>query len=294
MLLASASLTEKLSDHPWPHCQVEVFGTTLTLMSSQLASMVLAALLLVAIIVPAARRRQKVPTGGANALEVLVIFIRDMIARPSLRDQGDRFLPFLLTLFTFILGMNLMGLLPLEPLTAIIPGMPPIGGSATSIPAVTGALALVTLLMIVVLGLAKTAQGYHDHKGWPLWLSAALSPILWVKKLAPHVEGVPGLIMVVPLTLLEVVGVVARCFALMIRLFANMLSGHMVLAVFMMFIVMTLEGQVKVLQLALIGPVCIVFSVLLSLLELLVAGLQAYIFTFLTAIFLGLYIEPSH
>ncbi len=95
-----------------------------------------------------------------------------------------------------------------------------------------------------------------------------------------------------PLGLLEMLGVLAKCMALMIRLFANMLSGHTLLAVMMMFILQALETQVV--RVFYIGPFCIAASVAVEVMELLVAGLQAYIFAFLTATFLALYVETSH
>ncbi|MCJ7542983.1 MAG: F0F1 ATP synthase subunit A, partial [Phycisphaerae bacterium] len=91
---------------------------------------------------------------------------------------------------------------------------------------------------------------------------------------------------------LELVGVLAKCMALMIRLFANMLSGHTLLALLMMFILQALEAQVA--RVFFVGPFCVAASVIVEVMELLVAGLQAYIFAFLTAIFLGLYVESSH
>ena len=92
------------------------------------------------------------------------------------------------------------------------------------------------------------------------------------------------------LLVIEVVSLFSRCGALMIRLFANMIAGHSMLAVFMMFIIM---AGLTVSQWY-IFPISVMASVMVSLLELLVAALQAYIFTFLTAIFLGLYMEPAH
>jgi F-type H+-transporting ATPase subunit a len=294
MLLASASLVEKVSDHAWPGCQVQLGGIKLTLMSNTLAAMVLAAVIVLAAVLPLARRRQKVPTGGSNVLEVIVLFIRDMVARPALHDQADRFLPYLLTLFIFILSVNLLGILPLEPLTAAIPHMPKIGGVATSVPVVCGTLAAVTLMSIVVVGLHRQAVKCREHNGWPMWLCAALAPAIWAKKLVPHMPGAIGIILFVPMMLLEIVGVLAKCFALMIRLFANMLSGHILLAVIMMILMTSLEGRFEAAKVLTIGPICVLASVAMNVMELLVAGLQAYIFTFLSAIFIGLYMDPGH
>ena len=142
----------------------------------------------------------------------------------------------------------------------------------------------------------RTAVRFHEHHRWPLILSAVASPVLWVLSLAPRIPGAAGVIMFVPLMLLELMGVVARCFALMIRLFANMVSGHTLVATLTLFVAMALQGftQSRSIHVFYIAPLCIVMGVLENMLDLLVAGLQAYIFTFLTAIFIGLYAEPSH
>lgn len=294
MLLASVNLIEKISDHPWPGCQVELFGMKATLMSNCIAAMVLAAILLMVILIPLARRRQKVPTGGANVLEVVVLFVRDMIARPALRGQADRFLPFLLTMFCFVLSVNLMGLLPIEPLTAVIPRMPLIGGSATSIPVVCGTLAAITLTTLLVLGLKNQAVLWHEKHDWPIVLCAAISPFLWVGKLAPPVPGLTGVLLMGPLMVLELMSVFAKCLALMIRLFANMFSGHILLAVIMLLVITPLESGIRLGMLLVLGPLAVLAGVVQCVMELLIAGLQAYIFTFLSAIFIGLYTEPGH
>ena len=114
--------------------------------------------------------------------------------------------------------------------------------------------------------------------------------------LSPEIPGVMGRVLAFPLAALELIGAVAKCFSLMVRLFANMLAGHALLAALMMFLLMALKSMIEdgTGHLIYVGPVCVLGSVAVSLIELLVAGLQAYIFTFLTAIFLGLYVEPSH
>ena len=291
LILAAANLIDKLSDHPWPGCQVEVLGLKLTWMSNGIAAMLLAAGILLAVVLPLAARWRTVPHGGANVLELVVMFIRDMIARPSLHHKADAFMPLLLTAFVFVLTVNLIGIVPLEPITEVL-GLPRIGGAATSIPTVCGALACITLFTIFGSGLKAQAAHLHHRRGWPMWLCAVLSPLAWVRSLGPNIPGLAGKFLVLPLALLEFVGVLAKCMALMIRLFANMLSGHALLAVMMMFIVQALEG--KVAQVLYVGSFCIAASVVTDLMELLVAGLQAYIFTFLTATFLGLYVEPAH
>jgi len=137
----------------------------------------------------------------------------------------------------------------------------------------------------------------------PLAVALPLAPVLWFISLAPHIPGLLGKILAVPLAVLELVGVVAKCFALMIRLFANMVAGHIMLAVLMMFILQTLASAYETamdpaveneIHFFYVAPICVIGSVMVDFMEMLVACLQAYIYTFLTAMFLGLYGEPSH
>jgi F-type H+-transporting ATPase subunit a len=299
-MLASGNLMDHVNDHPWPGCTIEVLGLPFTWMSSGIATMiVVAVLILVAVLVTMRRSRPaagELPSGGYNVLETLVVFVRDIIAKPALHEKADAFLPFLLTMFVFILGMNLSGLLPLQGLSPVL-GIP-IGTTPTGILAVCGGLASITLGTIIAGGLYKTAKRWRQERGMSVWLAIPLAPVLWIWSLSPEIEGVTGWFLRPFLMVLEFVGAVAKCFALVIRIFANMMAGHVLLAVMMMFIVQGVESWVVDLSgnIASLAPVavCIVASVLIDLLELMVAGLQAYIFTFLTAIFLGLYVEPTH
>ncbi len=305
MILASGNdsasvLMHHLRDHPWPGCQVEIGGMTFTWMSSAIASMLIVAGLLMAVILPMARRyrRQALPVGGGpNLVEALVMFVRDLIAKPALHDKADTFLPLLLTMFVYILGMNLIGLIPLQGLSSLLGwDETPIGQTPTMIVAVCASLASLSFLSIVGMGLARTAQRYQQHKGWPRWLAVAASPVLWFMGLAPSVPGAVGALLAVPLASLEFIGTLAKCFSLMIRLFANMFAGHALLASLLMLIFQVTAAHMRVSlgQMVGVSAACILGSVAVDLMELLVAGLQAYIFTFLTAMFLGLYVEPEH
>jgi len=288
---------EHVSDHPWPGWQVELFGVEVTLMSSGIASMVLTAVVLMAVVIPWARRWRRIPHGGANVLEVVVMFVRDMIARPTLGEKAYDFLPFLLTLFLYVLGMNLMGIVPLQSITLAL-GLEafPLGATATSIPVVCAALAGLTFLSVVFLGLRKQAITHRRRTGRSVVLCAAVAPALWFRSLSPEVPGAIGKILAFPIALIELVGAVAKCFSLMIRLFANIVSGHALLAILMLFFMEALALAVAghAYDVGYITPVIIFGSVVVNLLELLVAGLQAYIFTFLTAMFLALYVEQQH
>jgi len=297
-------LKEHLADQPWPGCQVTIGGMTITWMSSAIAAMIIVAVALIAVILPIARRRKAMPTGAHNALEVITVFVRDAIARPALRDdeKAYKFLPLLLTLFVFVLGMNLIGLAPLAKISGWIrwhvPFMEgrPIGATPTAVLTVCAALSGITFLSIFVSGLKHSVMKQHKHQKWPLWLCWIASPLLWAKNLSPEIPGVMGVIMLVPLVFLELIGVVAKCFALMIRLFANMIAGHAMLAILMVFV---LKGTTALMNEGInnvfyVTPVVVVGSAVLCVLEMAVALLQAFIFTVLTAVFLGLYAEPAH
>ena len=297
-------LKEHLADHPWPGCQVTIGQMTITWMSSAIAAMLLVAVGLIAVILPIARRRKALPTGGYNALEVLTVFVRDAIARPGLRDdeKAYKFLPLLVTLFVFVLGLNLIGLAPLATISAWVrwhvPFMEgrPIGATPTAVLTVCAALSGITFMSILISGMRHAVMRRHKDKKWPLWLCWVLSPILWAMNLSPNIPGVMGVIMLVPLVFLELIGVAAKCFALTIRLFANMIAGHAMLAVLMVFV---LKGVKSLMNEGLndvfyVAPVVVVSSAILCLMEMAVALLQAFIFTVLTAVFLGLYAEPSH
>ena len=295
-MLASMDLMEHISDHPWPGWQVEVFGMRVTLMSSGISAMIVVGLGLIAVLVPVARRYRTKRGVPQYALEALVVFVRDNIARPALHEKAYTYLPLLLTIFVFILGMNLLGIVPLEPISVGL-GLPPIGATATSILTVCAAMASVTLFLLVGKGIGKAIRRARSrHPSWPGPLCLVLAPVLWFLGLSPHIEGAVGKALLLPMAVLELVGLLAKCFSLMVRLCANMLSGHALLAVLMIFILQTLSGflQEGTAHLFYVGPACVLGSVMVDLLELMVAGLQAYVFTFLTAVFLSLYVEAEH
>jgi F-type H+-transporting ATPase subunit a len=223
---------------------------------------VVAAVLIVLIVVPLARHvaRNRVTRGKLlNMFEALVTFVRNGIARPTIGDHGaDAFLPFLWTLFFFILFNNLLGLFP---------G----GASATGNINVTGVLALLTLGAVVLAGVKELGPGGYLKNIVPhLDVPKVMKPPLW------------GLMFVI-----EVAGLLIKHVVLAVRLFANMLAGHIVLAVILGFIL-----QAVGIFSYLVTPASILGVVALSLLELFVAFLQAYIFTFLAALFIGSAVHP--
>jgi F-type H+-transporting ATPase subunit a len=254
---------------PWwrPPYELEVHLPTIAgvQITRFMVTEVVAALLVMAVVIPLARHasRQHVTRGPLlNAFEAMALFIRDQVARPAIGGHGaDRFLPYLWTVFFFVLFNNLLGL---------IPGM----ASATGNINVTAVLALMTLVTVLIAGMREMgAAGF------------------WVG-IVPHMD-VPGAMKYVlwPLMfVIEVAGLLIRHFVLAVRLFANMLAGHIVLAVILGFVVMasSLSGAAW----ASISAVSVLGDIALSLLELFVAFLQAYIFTFLSALFIGSAVHP--
>ena len=239
-----------------------------------------AALLLVAVLVPIGRRaRNGQPPKGRlwNAVESMMEFIRDDVARDSIGEHDyKRFLPFLWTMFFFVMTVNLLGMLPFT-------------ASATASLAVTGVLSLIVFCVIHYNGIVAN----HGVVGY-------------FKTFVPTIERndivlkIIGPFIVIGITALEILGAFIRAFVLAVRLFANMLAGHTVLFIMMLFIRMVGEsaalnpdGPASYLFWPIVlGDVVLVTA--LSMLELLVAVLQAFVFTFLTAVFIGLALHPEH
>jgi F-type H+-transporting ATPase subunit a len=229
--------------------------------------MLIAAGLIIAIYVPLARRvRDGKPLTGPfwHAFESMLTFIRDKVAKPCLGEHdADRFVPFLWTMFLFILFCNLLGMFPFM-------------GSPTASISVTAALALCSFLVIHGSAIAQ------------------MGPLGYLKSYVPH-TGLPllaSLPLVIVIMLIEVVGNFIKAFVLAVRLFANMFAGHVVLAVILSFIVMARNAHPILFGTVTVGSVLGVAA--LSLLELFVAFLQAFIFTFLTSLFLGSTLHPQH
>jgi F-type H+-transporting ATPase subunit a len=215
------------------------------------AMMIAVALVMVVVLGVLGRRKQQVPTGLLNAVEALVKFIRDEMVIPFLGESdGRKMAPMFCTLFFFILIMNLAGLVPCF-------------YTATSNLGVTAALAMVTLGFMIFGAIYKTGV------------------VAFFKGFAP--SGVPGpmLLMIVPI---EIISMFIRAMALAIRLFANMLAGHLVIYSLLGMIVMFGYYAAP----ALFGALGI------YMLEVFVSFLQAYIFTLLSAIFIGERYHPGH
>lgn len=191
------------------------------------------------------------PKGIAKFVEPLVVFVRDDIARPNIGEKSyQRYMPYLLTLFFFIWMNNLIGLIPFFPFSA----------NFTGNISVTFALSVITLLVTNFSG----KKYYWKHILMPP-VPVALWPIM------------------IPV---ELIGIISKPFALMVRLFANITAGHI--------IILSLVSLIFIFDTVLISPVSVAFVLFMNVLELLVAALQAYIFTLLTALFIGMAVEEHH
>jgi len=268
----------------------------------------IAAILIAAIFIPLCRRmgRGELPKGAwSNAFESLLTFIRNEVARPAIGEhEADIFLPYLWTTFLFVLFCNLLGMIPFL-------------GSPTASIYMTGGLALCSFFMMHVPAMVKMGpihyfvalwphieivpnpwgassghgHGHGDQGHSPAHASPAAPPSMG-QILAWVCGSIFGVLLSLMIFLIELAGTGIKAIILAVRLFANMFAGHLVLATILLFIYMAGTAS-----LALWGTVTIA-SVLgivaLSLLELFVAFLQAYVFTFLTALFMGMALHPEH
>lgn len=226
--------------------------------TKHLVFMVIAALIVALTFVLSARAVARAQAGGrpakgfAGAMEATALYIRQEVILPNVGHHGEGYVPYLLTVFFFILTMNLLGLMPW-------------GATATGNIAVTAALALISFVAIEVSGMRTLGvKGYLNTIFYlPPGLPAAMKPI-----------------MLVIMTPVEIIGKLSKPFALAVRLFANMTAGHV--------LVLALIGLTFLFQSYVVGVTASVLSTAVMLLELFVAFLQAFVFTLLTAVFIGL------
>jgi len=193
------------------------------------------------------------PKGIQSFLEPVILFIRDDVVIPNIgHKHHERYMPYLLSVFFFILINNLMGLIPFPP---------PFGANVTGNLALTMTLALFTFFIIQFSG----TKGYWRHifatPGVPVWLLPIMVPV-------------------------ELIGMISKPVALMIRLFANITAGHI--------IVLSLMALIFIFDTIWVSPVSIFFVIFMDCLELLVAFLQAYVFTLLSALFISLALVEEH
>jgi F-type H+-transporting ATPase subunit a len=275
MMLALAMLAESPLSHVIRHPIVQrpadlgflTQNGRITLLDNHIVMMILAGLLLMLVLPLSVRKRRGtdavgslVPAGPANMIEAICQYLREEIARPNLGEHTDRFIKYIWTVFFFILTINLLGLLPIAAVAPLFGSH--IGGTATGNVWVTGALAVLTLIMMVFNGIRFGGKHYFAHFcPGPLWLAPLLIPV-------------------------EIIGLFARIFALTVRLFANMVAGHVLLAVLLSFILGVGSAMGAGAGFAVAVP-SVLGSVAINLLEIFVAFLQAFIFTFLTTLFIG-------
>jgi F-type H+-transporting ATPase subunit a len=246
----------------WAPVNIPGLGAVDLSPTKHVVMLLIAALLCCAVLITAAaahtRHSHAVgrPKGFAAGIEAMVLYLRNEVALPNVGHHGEKYVPFILTLFFFILFANLLGLIPY-------------GSTATGNISVTLTLALITFVMIEVAGMR--AQGVHY-----------LQTIFYWNKELPLLMRVPMFILMSPI---ELAGKFAKPFALTIRLFANMTAGHI--------IVLALIGLIFTFgNLASGAP--FLMAVAIMMLELFVAFLQAFIFALLAAVFIGQIREAHH
>lgn len=203
----------------------------------------------------------KAPKGLQNAMEPLILFIRDEVAVPAIgKTKSEKFLPFLLTTFFFILINNLTGLIPIFPF----------GANVTGNIAVTLVLAVSTFVVTTLSGNKHYwKEVYNPDVPWWMKFPFPLMPIV------------------------ELSGIFTKPFVLMVRLFANMMAGHMIVTVFvsLIFIFAHLNGAVTGWA---VSPLAVAFSIFILLLDVLVSFIQAYVFTLLSALYFGMATSEHH
>ena len=221
-------------------------------------------LLVMAVVIATARiaiasYKDGAPHGIGSAIESLVVFVRDEIAEKNIgHGEGAKYTPLLLSFFFFILFAALFGLLPFS-------------ATSTGNLSVTLALASISFVAQQYAGISK--YGVVGH----------------FKNLVPHGLPAPLLVVMIPI---EVLGVFTKPFALMIRLFANMLAGHMMIAALLMLVPLCypISAALGIIMI----PISLGMALFIMCLEVLVAFIQAYVFTLFSAMFIGMYAHPSH
>jgi F-type H+-transporting ATPase subunit a len=236
---------------PLPH--IELFGLDISITKFVVFMWIVAAILIV-VLLSASKRYKKslVPKGFVNVVEIIIVFVRDEIVQPTIKENQEKYLPYLLTTFFFILLGNFFGLIPFS-------------ATITSNIAVTATLAVLSFIVTQAAGIRSYGLfGYF-------------------KAMIPH--GMP--IAILPLIIVvEILALFTKPFALCIRLFANMIAGHVV--------IFSLLGLIFIMGSIFVAPISVAFALFIYLLELLVALIQAYIFTMLSSLFIGMAAHQEH
>ena len=242
---------------------VHVGGFTIDLSPTKhVVFLIIAAVLTAAVLIGTARSHTRSsrevgrPRGFAAGMEAVVLYLREDVVLRNIPHGGAKYVPFVLTLFFFILFANLLGLIPY-------------GSTVTGNVSVTATLALITLVVVEVSGMIRLGPGY-------------LKTVVYWPSDMPLAMKLP---MTVIMTPIEIVGKLTKPFALTIRLFANMTAGHIVVLA-LIGLIFTFAG------IASAAP--LLMAVAIMMLEIFVAFLQAYIFALLSAVFIGLMLESHH
>jgi F-type H+-transporting ATPase subunit a len=276
-------------DHPLIHLP-PVFGIDFSISKHVFMLWVVAALVFLIVTVTVRRYLRQdrlIPSGFMSALEIVVEFVRDGIVEPNVgRKWVNSWTPLLLTFAVFILAANAIGLIPIFDVLSLINHsvlhlpeesfMARVlhgGTTATGNYNVTAALATIAFFAIVIAG--ARAHGFVQH---------------W-KNLVPHGLPLPVTLMLIPI---EIMGMFVRPFALTMRLAANMTGGHIAILAILSFVFIFTELSGQALVGVGIGIPSVVLAVLLSALEIIVVAVQAYVFTLLTAVFIGMAIHAHH
>jgi F-type H+-transporting ATPase subunit a len=229
-----------------------LYGIDLTITNHTLM-MWIVSLILILVFGLSFRHKRLAPKGRlANALEALVLYIRDNVINPNLGPAGKPYAPYLLTAFFFVLLCNLVGLVPYA-------------ATATANIGVTAGLAILTLITVLIAGVRKHglfgyAKSFMPH-GIPWWLGFVMVPV-------------------------EVMSLITKHFALTIRLFANMIAGHLT--------ILSLMSIIFIFKSFYVAPFPLAIMVFSSLLEILIAFIQAYVFTILSSVFIGASLASEH
>lgn len=206
------------------------------------------------------KRQGQAPKGAQSFFEPIIVFVRDDIARPNLKHKADALTPYLLTLFFFIWFSNLLGLTPFNS---------NIAGNIS----VTAALAVLSFILININGTKDYWGHIFNTPGVPIWLKVPPLPLMPV---------------------VEFIGLFTKPFALCLRLFANISAGHfMVLSLICLIFLMGKGGESTAGAFGVL-PLSVIFTMIIMVLEVLVAIVQAYVFTLLTAVFIGAALEEHH
>ncbi|MBL7979662.1 MAG: F0F1 ATP synthase subunit A [Bacteroidetes Order II. Incertae sedis bacterium] len=257
--------TEALDPHHYLHADIVATHATLVVDFSptrHLVFMIIAAILVCIVFISLANRYKKgvgrtsAPKGlFQNMFETLVLFVRDDVARPNLGKNADKYMPYLLSCFFLILFANLFGLIPFS-------------GTATANITTTAVLAIFTFLITQKAG----TKDYWMHIFWPPGIPIWMKPIL------------------IPI---EILGIFTKPFALAVRLFANMTAGHLVILNFigLIFLFNVKFGSVAAYGVA---PLGVFMAFFINMIEIMVAFIQAYVFTMLSALFIGMAAEEHH